>query len=188
MRNNYTKAEIDKLLGNMVIVVDTREKKNQHILEAWEQQGIKYIFKKLEQADYTAMIEYNTDTKDLGLTRDIYFDDIILIETKRNLDEIAQNLINKEGTFARERLERELMRINKIGARLLLYIENGNGLNDILASNYKSKYNAKAFLLSLLQFKARYGFHLVFIDPKLTGFMIHKELFCHVREAIKGGK
>ena len=186
MRNYYSKSEIDILLKNIVILVDTREKKNKHITDVWEKQGIRYKHKKLDQGDYSGLIECNEETQKLGLTRDLYFDDVILIETKRNLDEIAGNLIDRTESKNRERLEREFLRVNKAGAVLYLLIENETGFTDLVNSNYRSKYNSKAFMRSLLQFQARYGFHLEFINPDLTAFIIYNKILCHIREDLKG--
>ena len=61
MRYNYNKNEIDLLLDNMVILVDTREKKNQHITSVWDKQGIKYKSMKLDQADYSQFHPFNWD-------------------------------------------------------------------------------------------------------------------------------
>lgn len=186
MRYNYNKNEIDLLLDNMVILVDTREKKNQHITSVWDKQGIKYKSMKLDQADYSVMIESNEETAALGVTRDLYFDDVILIETKRNLDEIAGNLINREESKNRERLEREFLRVNKIGAKLFLIVENEQGMSDLVAGNYRSQYNSKAFIRSLLQYQARYNLHLEFVNPNLTAFIIYNKILCHVREHLRG--
>ena len=47
----YTDKELDELVKSIVILYDTREKSNQHILDYFEQKGIKYK-KKANKLDF----------------------------------------------------------------------------------------------------------------------------------------
>ena len=61
----------------MLIIVDSREKKNAHILHYFDEHGIEYVIRKMDVADY--QIE--------GM-------DKFVIDRKQNLDELATNLTN----------------------------------------------------------------------------------------------
>ena len=49
----YTESELKKLLDNMVILIDTREKKNDHITNYFDKHDIKYENKALTCGDYS---------------------------------------------------------------------------------------------------------------------------------------
>ena len=65
--------EIDNLLKNIVILIDTREHLPSHITEAFDKYGVKWECKALKSADYTAYIPMTNED-------DIYAD--ISIERK----------------------------------------------------------------------------------------------------------
>lgn len=52
----FTVEEIKKLTKSLVILVDSREKKNAHVLDYFKKQGISYQVLKLEYGDYSFMI------------------------------------------------------------------------------------------------------------------------------------
>ena len=52
----FSFEEAKKLAKNIVILVDSREKKNKYILDYFEKQGISYRVEKLEYGDYSFMI------------------------------------------------------------------------------------------------------------------------------------
>ena len=47
----YSDKEIEAIVKSMVIIVDTREKANEHIIAAFEKNKIAYITKALERCD-----------------------------------------------------------------------------------------------------------------------------------------
>lgn len=47
---------IKKLIKQMIVLIDTREKKNSHILDYFRKQKIAYQVEKLEYGDYSFMI------------------------------------------------------------------------------------------------------------------------------------
>ena len=89
IRYKYTDKEMKKVLDNLVVIVDSREQNNQHILDFFNKKNIPYKVVKNDFGDYTAMIPKNTIT---GFTSDLYFDRDIAIERKNSIDEIAGNL------------------------------------------------------------------------------------------------
>ena len=157
----YTDKEKQQLIDSMVMLVDTREKKNQDILAFWDKKGIKYKTKKLDYCDYSFMIPANDD---LNIPRDIYFDKRIAIERKGSLEEISGNLTN-----GRDRFEKEL---SLAPERKLLLIENGS-FEDIATGNYNTQYNKKSFMAGLFTFFFRYNLPIMFMpNSNCTGIFI----------------
>lgn len=185
MRYRYSGEELEILLKNICIVIDTQEKEFKHISDFFDKKKIKYKKQKLETADYSAYIESNEETIPIGITKDLYFHDLILIERKASLEEISGNLTNKKGTMSRQRLEREFFRAQKIGAKIVLIIENGNGLEDIIKGNYNTEYNNVSFYASLKAFEARFNLSVKFLDKSLSGMEIYNTIKYYIREELR---
>ena len=99
----------------MIILVDTREKVNDHIISSFEKNGISYKKKALEYGDYSFALPKN---ETLSIPRDMYFNKKVCIERKASLEEISGNL-----TKERDRFEKELSLAPK---EKVLLIENAN--------------------------------------------------------------
>ena len=97
----YTDRELEELIKSMVILIDTREKQNSHLIEYWDKKGILYKKKSLDYGDYSFYVPKN---EALNIPRDVYFDKEIVVERKGSLEEISGNL-----TKERDRLEKELV-------------------------------------------------------------------------------
>lgn len=173
--NKYTNIEINKLLDEIVILIDTREQKNKHITNYLEDKKLNYESMKLDFSDYTCMLPKN---EELGITRDIYLNNTISIERKANLEELSNNF-----TKDRSRIETEFIRAR--GKQILL-IENAT-YEDIVLHRYKTKYNPKSFIATLNSFKARYDIETIFIDENFTGNYIYHCMKYHVRDLLKYG-
>ena len=104
MRYRYTKKELDTLVKNIVVVYDTREQQNEHILNYFDKKGIKHKKRKLDEGDYTFYIENNAETKPLGILKDTWFDNAIIIERKANLEELSGNLTEKRWPFRKKKI------------------------------------------------------------------------------------
>lgn len=156
----YTDKEMKELIKSMIILVDTREKET-HITDFFDKKKIQWKSKKLDHGDYSFYIPANDA---LGITRDMYFDKEVMIERKGSLEEISGNLTN-----GRDRFEKELALSpnNKV-----LLVEDG-AFEDIVKSNYDTKYNNKSFLASLFTFWFRYNIPVFFMPNKeLSGVFI----------------
>lgn len=159
----YTDKEIEEIVKSIVIIVDTREKENNHILSAFEKNRINYERRALDRCDYSFYIPKN---EKLNIFRDLYFDKEIAIERKASLDEIAINW-----TKERDRFEKEMALAPK---EKLLLVENAS-YEDILNGNYRSKYNKKAFLATLHSFWFKYNLPIFFMPNKsYSAFFIKK--------------
>ena len=176
MRYHFNDREIKTLLSSMVVLVDTREQENAHILSYFDQKHVQYEEKSLSTADYSAFLPAN---KEFGVLRPIYFTDSVLIERKNSLDELASNL-----TIGRTRFESELLRAK--GANIALMVENAS-YGDLVRGNYRSKYEAKSFVATLATFSARYGLDVNFVEKELAGNWIYHRLYYAVREELLHG-
>ncbi len=167
----YTDKEIKELLKSMVVLIDSRENVNQHITKWFDEKRIPYRVEKIETADYSFILPKNVE---LGIMRDLYFTDKILIERKANLEEISGNLCQD-----RTRFENEFIRSGD--TKLHLLIENAS-YEDIIAHKYKTEYNPVSFLASLHSFSDRYNFSINFIkDNKYSAQFIYYTFYYHLR-------
>lgn len=87
----------------MIIQIDTREKDRaiKKIIAEFDRQGIKYISSKMFVGDYC----------DLS-------NPLVIIDRKQNLSELAQN-----ATSQHDRFKRELLRLDEIGGKMYVLIE-----------------------------------------------------------------
>lgn len=161
----YTDKELDELVKSQVILVDTREKNNQHLLAAWDKGNIPYKKKALDRGDYSFMIPAN---ENLNIPRNLYFDNEIIVERKGSLEEISGNF-----TKERDRLEKELA---LAPATKVLLIENAE-YKDVCTGNYKTEYNKKSFLASLHSFWLRYNIPIFFMPDKTYSAVFIKKYF-----------
>jgi len=135
-----------------MIICDTREKKNQHILDYFRKHGIEYSVLKLDTGDYM-------DSSRKNLT----------IDRKRSLDEICGNLFSPD----RSRFWREVRRSKEERIKMIVLIEHGGtikSLNDV--PKWKSKYS-KVSGYSLYNEMCRchiaYDVEFLFCDKRSTG-------------------
>ena len=171
MRRYYTENELNALLKKMTVVIDTREQRNEHILDWLESRELAYLKRKLAVGDYSAMLEGQTLESDVA------------IERKGSIDEIAGNF-----TAERDRFEREMLRGKANRTQLFLLIENCSW-QDIMAHNYRSKMQPKALLASLLSWQARFNLNVIFCGKDEAGTIIYSILYYSLREQLlRGGR
>lgn len=164
-----TDKEISNIINDIVIVVDTREKKNQHILSYLDKIKVPYINQKLNSGDYSFKLP---NYKHLNL------DYSVLIEKKNSLDEISGNFTRKRVQFQNEFDRNDCKRTH-------LLIENATWKR-VENASWRSQFSANAMWASLLTFCFRYNLKLWFVgvdeSPKLLYNIIKYELL----EIIKG--
>ena len=131
----YSVEQIKKMLKEMIVLVDSREQKNAHILEYFQRQGIPYEVEKLDYGDYSCKLPAS------AAGRDIYFHDSIVIERKNSLEEISGNL-----SKGRERFEAEFLKARNAGAKIYLMIESPLGYTGIITHGYKTGMKPAAFI------------------------------------------
>lgn len=170
----YKDNEIKKILKNLVIIIDSREQKNLHIVEYLTENKVPYRIDKLDTGDYAALIP---SMPEMGIMRDILCP--ARVERKRNIDEICGNLSKANATT----FQNELIRSKDIPFTLLL--EDALGYKHILNHQYRSQYTPKALLARLNSFKAKYNFEIVFLAPEYSGSWILNHLYYQSRHYLE---
>jgi len=176
VRYRYTDNEIKAILQAATVLTDTREQKNEHILTGFDRLKVKHQPMTLSSGDYAVMLPAKPEA---GISRDLYFDNAILIERKATLNELAGNF-----TTGRERFKDEMIRAGTVSKHLI--IEQGGSYAAIFNQQYASRLSAKAFFASLLSFQARYGLNVIFTGPDMTADIIWGLLYYHVRDWLLG--
>ena len=70
IRYKFKDKEIATIKKNLVVLIDTREQRNEHIKDFFKDKNINFKVQKLDYGDYSVMIPKDTIE---GQTRDIYF-------------------------------------------------------------------------------------------------------------------
>ena len=178
IRYKFKDKEIATIKKNLVVLIDTREQRNEHIKEFFEKKNINFKIHKLDYGDYSIMIPKNAIE---GLERDIYFDRDIVIERKANIDELANNL-KKDGV----RIKTELAHINKYNIRCYLLIEDPNYDYNIRNGNYRSNYKPESLYGNIKKsIEMRYNTFVRPISKSMIGSEIYNTLESFVYERLK---
>lgn len=158
-----TDNEMALILNDIVVIVDTREKKNRHILAFFDRNNIKYKSQVLSSCDYSFILPNYPE---------LHLDYSVLIEKKNSLDEICGNF-SKD----RDRFCREFERTN--GEAIHLIIE-GATWKKIENASWRSKFQSSSMWGNLLTFSIRYKFKVWFVgideSPKLLYNLIRYEI------------
>lgn len=134
-----------------MIIVDSREKKNQHILDYFDRTGEQYQIRKLSTGDYM-----DSDRPDLTIDR------------KKDLQELAGNVCTADGRFWRE-----ARRSKEEGLKMIVLIEHGGQIktmNDV--PKWTSKYSrvtGRMLFEQMFRIHVAYGVEFLFCDKRSTG-------------------
>lgn len=181
MRYKYKDSELKILLRNLVILKDSREQQADHITDIFDQKKKAYKVVKLDQGDYSIMLESNAETKLLGINRDIWFDKEVVIERKASIDEMAGNFKEPE----RGRIAKEFAHLKANGTKVYFWVEDKDFDYNIRNHVYRSEYNEKALYKSIIRFIARYNLNFRGIDKSNMWSEIYNILECEVVEILK---
>lgn len=167
----------------MIILVDSREQDTERARERYKRFPCKYEKCKLEYGDYSLNFQlpnekwiYNQSSDDVKINP------FIAIERKMNLDELAQCF-----TKERKRFEAEFQRALEHNARIYLLVENGSW-EHLINGKYRSKFNANAFLASVLAWSARYNLQIIFCKEETTAELIYNILYRELKEKLERGE
>lgn len=175
MKNyRFSVEELKKLSRGIVVLVDSRENRNDHILDYFNKQGITYRVSKLEYGDYSFMIP----TEAAG--EDIYFHKDICIERKASLEELSGNF-----TRERDRFEKEFLKAGNDRVKVYLMIEAPGGYSDIIGHKYRTDFTPAAFMASLKTWEHRFDTNVQFISPEYAGYYIVSTFQYYAREILK---
>lgn len=173
-RYKFSVEELKKLTKSMVILVDSREKQNSHILSYFDKQGITYQKEKLEYGDYSFYLPAAVAGED------IYFHRDLVVERKASLEELSGNLAQE-----RERFEKEFLRAGNDGCKVYLMVEAAGGYSDIIAHKYRTEFTPAAFMASLKTWESRFDANVQFIDKQYAGYYIYSTFCYFCREILK---
>lgn len=136
-----------------MIICDTREKKNGHILEYFRMVGVEYEVKKLDTADYMKV-----------------GNDKVVIDRKQNLDELARNLCNRKD---HSRFWKEVRRAYKDGVKLIVLCEHSRYVTCIEdVADWHSKFSpvsGKHLMDEIYRVHISYGVEFIFCSKVNTG-------------------
>lgn len=138
---------------------DTREKKNDHIINYFQRHEIPFEIKKLDTGDYM-----NTENP------------TVVIDRKRNLNEVATNLCSKDSS----RFWRELRRSYQDKQKFIVLVEHGGSIKSLQdVANWNSKYSkitGKQLQAEMYRVGIAYNVTWVFCDKRSTGRIIYERL------------
>lgn len=128
-----------------IILIDTREKVNQHIIGRLSELKIPYKLKKLDYGDYS--FEWNG----------VDYSNKIVVERKASADEVIGNL-----TKGRERFRKEFERAK--GCKVILLIE--QTIEELEKGNFRSTMSVKDLKSFLNTWSSHFQLELSLIDKK----------------------
>ena len=138
----------------MVLIEDTRNKADKHsnVHDYCQRHGIEIIRQKLDVGDY--MLPGGTVT----------------VDTKKNLEELSQNLMNRSD---KSRFWREVRRAHAQKVRLVILCEHGGQIKSIEDVRYwKSKYSpvsGRRLIDEMIRCEMAYGVAFQFCGKRSTG-------------------
>ena len=134
------------------IIIDSREKKCDHIKKWFDKHGIKYEIKKLDVGDY--QIDGNT---------------AISVDRKQNLAELSKNLMNKAD---HSRFWKEIRRAKEQNIKLFILCEHGGKIKQIqdvaLWNNKYSGVSGRRLMDEIYRTHIAYGVEFLFCDKRCT--------------------
>ena len=152
-------------MNNFIILTDTRQQKEEHIIKEFDKQNILHIQTKLDSADYMT-IRYNKE-------KGFYKDYSILIDTKKDLLELCGNLCH---STEHQRILKEIELGKQLGAKEFIFLIGENKIKtteDI--ANWSSPYTKVkgATLLKIMNtMKSKYNIRFIICEKKKMGDMI----------------
>ena len=187
------------------VVIDTREKSINHILnkfdEGFELKPSHHDMYRGKKSTYGDPVQYYI--KDKGLKVGDYtiavqlpngdvinFQDKVVIERKADLNELCCNFFDKKDEEGKTRLERELDRAKEQGIKVILLVEVDNMHSKILSSKLfrydkASKINPMSFMSMFLSLCNRYNINVWYCNKKDSARIIHDLLLYYCREYLK---
>lgn len=136
----------------MKIVIDTREKKCDHIKAWFDKHGLDYEMRKLDVGDY--QVEGNPS---------------ISVDRKQNLSELSRNLTNAKD---HSRFWKEVRRANDRKTKLYVLVEHGGKIKSIEdVSMWSDKYSGvsgRALMEQIYRVHISYGVEFLFCDKRCT--------------------
>ena len=168
-----TGPEIENCLSTMTILTDSREQPSERAQKRYKSFCCPYRRQKLDYGDYSAEI-----TLPDGQTVQIR----AAIERKMNLEELSNCL-----THDRRRFKAEFERAKAADASMYLLVENATWEN-LINGKYRTKFNPKAFLASVIAWEVRYNLKVTFCKAETSGKLIREILYREAKQRLEAGE
>lgn len=175
MRYRFTDKEIKELLKNLTILIDTREQKG-HVKSWLDSNKIKSKSQKLDYGDYSCFIPPVEGIT----TKPLYFDRDIVIERKKDIDELVNNLKDNAS-----RIKSEFAHLNKYGTKYYIFLEDYLYDKHLENGNYKSQYKSSTLQSRLISLQCEYNTIIRPISKEYIGKNIYLYLYYEVRNILK---
>lgn len=137
----------------MIIEIDTRNKKDKYVTDYFDKHNIKWIRNKL----------YSGDVKLLNDSR-------VIIDLKANLEEIAHNLCN---SLEHNRIHKEINRAREIQCEEFIFLIKDDKIKNIKDlqnwTSKRTKVTGKVLCKVMQTMKERYGVRFIFCERKKMG-------------------
>lgn len=175
MINNrkYTDEEIKLIMKNVVLIYDSREKSNSHILDWCSYKNrVEAIKDKLDYGDYTFKVRA---IPELGIHHDLDFRNEMVYERKNSWSELSQNFTKGRDRFAKE--------LAMCSAQMTIAVE--DTWTNLYQGNYDTKYNRKSFIASVKTFEHRYGVTFKCFKKEEMGVEMYTGFIYYLRERLK---
>ena len=141
-------------MNKFVVLTDTRQQKESHILKTFDENKILHIRTTLPSADYMAL-RFDDE-------KGMYLDYSTLIDTKQDLEEISSNLCN---TTNHERIKREIARAREHNCKDFIFLIQDNKIKtaeDIKNwSSPHTKVKGITLLKIMVTMKQKYGVRFI---------------------------
>lgn len=168
------------VLESFQIIVDTREQNTAKAKKRYASFGVPFTRGTLSFGDYTYNCTLTDGSKLFDTSNTI--SPLCAVERKMSLDELAMCF-----TRSRDRFRKEFERAAKSGSKMFLVCENSS-YEGILQERYKSKFNGKAFLASLIAWSVRYDVNVVFCKEESSARLIKEILYRDLKERLERGE
>ena len=149
-------------MRNFLILTDTRQKSEEHIIKEFDKQGVLHIRTTLPSADYMA-VRFDSE-------RGFYLDYSVLIDTKKDLEEIAGNLCNSKN---HELVKREIFKGQELGTKEFIFLINSGKVKTLEdLQNWSSKrtqVKGSTLIKVFNTMKERYGVNFILVPKKKIG-------------------
>lgn len=174
-------------LKTVTVLVDTREKKNDHILTALDAMQVKHETRKLDIADYSFMV----GPRDFSLS--------CAVERKADPDELYCNIMEGPNGHKGERIEKELDAAYRMLNDFTVLLEGVGSMEELRAykvPDWKMKASPQRVVSEIgkdcyericsWQSANRYGFRVEFVkDPALTAAKMLERFYYYYRNYTK---
>lgn len=148
-------------MNKYVILTDTRQQKESHILKKFDENKILHIRTTLPSADYMAL-RFDDE-------KGMYMDYSTLIDTKKDLEEISGNLCSAN----HERIKREIAKGKELGCENFIFLIGDNKIKtkeDLINwSSNKTKVKGSVLVKVMKTMKERYNVRFIIVPKKEVG-------------------